>query len=80
MGKWIMLDENLYGNEDPTWKIRMQTLMKRKRNLEIAQTIDSVIEEYYSGLGLPVPEWKTKKDPDWWIKYLDSLGIDSNNP
>tara|TARA_B100000212_G_scaffold340955_1_gene322825 strand:- start:1116 stop:1358 length:243 start_codon:yes stop_codon:yes gene_type:complete len=80
MGKWIMLDENLYANEDPTWKTRMLTLMKMKRNLEIAQTIDSVIEEYYSGLGLPVPQWKSNKDPEWWVRYLKSLGIDSNNP
>ena len=30
--------------------------------MEIAQTIDNVLEEYYSEKGLPVPEWKLKKD------------------
>ena len=30
--------------------------------------------------GDEVPEWKTKKDPDWWTEYLISLGIDPQNP
>ena len=58
----------------------MQMLMKRKRSMEIAQTIDDALEEYYSELGLPVPKWKTKKDPQWWIDYLKDLGIDPDNP
>jgi len=29
---------------------------------------------------LPVPNWKQKRDPDWWREYLESLGIDPNNP
>jgi len=58
----------------------MQTLMKRKRSMEIAQTIDNALEEYYSEKGLPVPEWKLKKDPQWWIDYLKELNIDQDNP
>jgi hypothetical protein len=76
----IMLDENLYENEDPSWRIHMLTLMKRKRNMEIGQTIDKALEEYYSEQGKPVPQWKTKKNPDWWEDYLNSLGIDPRNP
>ena len=57
----------------------MQMLMKKKRSLEIAQIIDEAISDYYSLHGLPVPDWKQKRDPDWWIEYLDSLGIDQNN-
>ena len=57
----------------------MQTLMKRKKNLQIAQIIDEAISEYYSLHGLPVPMWK-RKDPDWWIRYLENLGIDPRNP
>ena len=53
----------------------MQTLTKRKKNMEIAQIIDSAIYEYYSEKDLPVPHWKTKKDPQWWIDYLKQLGI-----
>ena len=68
-----MFDENLYENEDPSWKIRMRMLTKRKRNLQIAQTIDEVINEYYSLQGIPVPNWKTQKDPQWWIDYLKQL-------
>ena len=58
----------------------MQMLMKRKRNMEIAQTIDDALSEYYSEKGLPVPNWKQQKNPQWWIDYLDSLGIDPDNP
>ena len=57
----------------------MQMLMKRKRNMEIAQTIDEALLEYYSEQGLEVPQWKSK-DPDWWVDYLKSLGIDPRNP
>jgi len=54
----------------------MQTLMQKKRSMEIAQIIDDALYEYYSELGLPVPNWKTKKDPQWWIDYLDDLKND----
>ena len=58
----------------------MQMLMKRKRSMEIAQIIDDALEEYYSEQGLPVPNWKQKKDPQWWTDYLNELGIDKDNP
>ena len=58
----------------------MQMLMKRKRSMEIAQIIDEALEEHYSELGLPVPNWKRKKNPQWWIEYLKNLGIDPRNP
>ena len=58
----------------------MLMLMKKKRSMEIAQTIDDALFEWYSERGLEVPEWKTKKDPQWWIDYLISLGIDPTNP
>jgi|TARA_B100000035_G_scaffold250639_1_gene219615 hypothetical protein len=76
----IMSDKNLYENEDPSWRIHMLTLMKRKRNMEIVQIIDDALEEHYAELGLPVPNWKRQKDPQWWIDYLNDLGIDSDNP
>ena len=74
-----MFDKNLYENEDLMWKTHMRTLMKRKRSMEIAQTIDKALEEYYSEKGLSVPEWK-KRDPQWWIDYLKKLNIDPSNP
>ena len=58
----------------------MLMLMKKKRNMEIAQIIDDALEEHYSELGLPVPNWKRQKDPQWWIDYLKDLDIDSDNP
>jgi|TARA_B100002019_G_scaffold176014_1_gene152112 hypothetical protein len=74
-----MFDKNLYENEDLMWKTHMRTLMKRKRSMEIAQTIDKALEEYYSEKGLSVPEWK-KRNPQWWIDYLKELNIDPSNP
>jgi hypothetical protein len=71
--------ENLYENEDPMWQMRMQMLTKRKRSMEIAQTIDESLKEWYAEQGRDVPEWK-RKNPQWWIDYLDSLGIDPSNP
>jgi hypothetical protein len=76
----IMSEKNLYDNEDPSWQTHMQMLMKRKRSMEIAQIIDDALEEYYSEQGLPVPNWKQKKDPQWWTDYLNELGIDKDNP
>ena len=48
--------------------------------MEIAEKIDEAINEYYSLQGLPVPDWKRKKDPDWWRDYLIDLGLDPHNP
>jgi hypothetical protein len=48
--------------------------------MEIAQTIDNVLEEYYSEKGMTVPQWKQRKDPLWWREYLIRLGIDPENP
>ena len=46
----------------------------------IAQTINDAINKYYAEKGKPVPEWKCKKHPDWWVEYLDKLGVDKRNP
>lgn len=76
-----MSEKNLPENEDHMWLMHMQTLMKRKKNMEIAQIIDDVLYKYYTiENGKPVPDWKVCKDPDWWIEYLISLGIDPKNP
>jgi hypothetical protein len=74
-----MSEKNLYENEDLIWQTHMRTLTRRKRNMEIAQIIDEALEEHYSELGLPVPNWKRRKDPDWWTNYLKSLGLTENN-
>ena len=47
--------------------------------MEIAQIIDNALEEHYSELGLPVPNWK-QHDPMWWREYLISLGLHPDNP
>ncbi len=47
--------------------------------MEIAQTIDEALLEWYSEHGRPVPQWKKQKY-NWWREYLISLGLDPNNP
>ena len=75
-----MSKQNPENHMDPIWQMHMQTLTKRKRNMEIAQIIDSAIYEYYSENNLSVPDWKLKKDPQWWIDYLKELETDPRNP
>ena len=61
--------------------MHMQTLTKMKKNMEIAQTIDDALHQYYVvEQGKPVPNWRYIKDQDWWIDYLQTLGIDPRNP
>ena len=74
-----MSKQNPKNHMDPIWQMHMQTLMKRKRSMEIAQTIDESLKEWYSEQGKEVPVWKTR-DPQWWIDYLSELGIDPRNP
>ncbi len=47
--------------------------------MEIAQIIDDALHEYYSEREQDVPKWK-QKQPQWWIEYLISLGMDPTNP
>jgi hypothetical protein len=53
--------------------------MRRKKNMEIKQIIDESILQYYTSKGLPVPQWKRKTNPDWWVEYLQSLGLTQRN-
>lgn len=41
--------------------------------MEIGETIRKAISDWYFEQGKPEPLWQVKKDPDWWIEYLDSL-------
>ena len=47
--------------------------------MEIVQIIDSALAEWYGEQGREVPQWK-RRDPQWWIDYLRSLGMDPDNP
>ena len=53
--------------------MHMKTLTHRKKMMEISETIDRTLWEWYSERELQVPNWKNKKDPDWWIEYLEEL-------
>lgn len=48
--------------------------------MEVSQTINDALLEYYSERGMEVPDWNSKEDPQWWIDYLKELGIDPSNP
>ena len=54
----------------------MKMLTRKMRNMEIVQIIDDALFKYYFDKGMTVPQWKTKKDPQWWINYLKELGIE----
>jgi hypothetical protein len=55
--------------------------MRRKKNLQVAQIIDDALYQYYVvERGEKVPNWRYIKDADWWIEYLNSLGLDPRNP
>jgi hypothetical protein len=76
-----MSEKNLYENEDPSWQMHMQTLTKMKKNMEIAQTIDDALYQYYViEQAKPVANWRYIKDQDWWCEYLKNLGLDPRNP
>jgi len=70
----------IFGNNWKRSLMRMDVLQKRIRQLEISEKIDAALEEYYSEKGLPVPQWKQRKDPQWWREYLIELGLDPDNP
>jgi len=76
-----MSNQNPENHTDHMWQMHMQMLMRRKKNMETAQTIDDALYQYYTiEQGKPVPNWRYMKDQDWWIDYLESLGIDPRNP
>jgi hypothetical protein len=60
-------------NTDSMWKTHMEILMQRMKQTEIADKIDKALFEWYSERGMEVPNWKIKKDPQWWIDYLKGL-------
>jgi hypothetical protein len=60
-------------NMDPMWKTHMETLMKRMKQTEISEKIDKALFEWYFERGMEVPDWKVKKDPQWWVDYLEEL-------
>lgn len=59
-----------------TWKTHMETLMKRMRQTEIAEKLDEELWKWYFERGMEVPDWKVKKNPDWWVQYLKDLDIE----
>ena len=76
-----MSEQNPKNHTDLMWQTHMQMLMRRKKNLQVAQIIDDALYQYYVvERGEKVPNWRYIKDADWWIEYLNSLGLDPRNP
>jgi len=76
-----MSEKNPSENEDLLWQMHMLTLMKRKKSMEIGQTIDKALHQYYViERGQEVPQWRYMKDAAWWVEYLIDQGIDPRNP
>ena len=51
----------------------MKTLMNRQKIIGINETLEKSIWQWYFDRGIPEPNWKVQKDPQWWIDYLKSL-------
>ncbi len=75
-----MSNQNPEKNTDLIWQTRMRTLTERQKGIKIAAIIDEALYRYYTiERGLKVPEWRMVKDADWWLEYLDKIGIDRRN-
>ena len=76
-----MSSQNPENHTDPIWQMHMRTLTKRKKNIRYAEVIDEALYQYYTVENdLPVPNWRQIRDPEWWLEYLDAMGIDRRNP
>ena len=63
------------------WKTHMKILTERQKSVKISAIIDEALYQYYTiERGLEVPNWRQIKDQDWWLDYLDTMGIDRRNP
>jgi hypothetical protein len=61
---------------DPTWQMHMQMLTKRKKVIEVNETLRKAISDWYFQNGKVEPIWYVPKDPDWWVDYLQKLDED----
>ena len=49
----------------------MQTLIERKNQIEIGETVKKAISNWYLENGKSEPFWYMP-DPKWWVDYLAS--------
>jgi len=76
-----MSNQNPEENTAHIWKTRMKILTERQKSVKVSEIIDDALYQYYVVENdLPVPNWRFIKDQDWWLEYLDSMGIDRRNP
>ena len=76
-----MSNQNPDENTALIWKKHMKMLTERQKSIKISAIIDEALYQYYVVENdLQVPNWRYIKDQDWWLEYLDSMGIDRRNP
>lgn len=68
-----MSEKNPNDHMDPTWQMHMQTLMQRKKVIEVNETLRKAISDWYFENGKVEPIWYVPKDPEWWTEYLRLL-------
>ncbi len=61
-----MSNKNQENPMDPLWQAHMKTLTERKKQIEISEKLSEAISEWYTENGLPEPDWRPHKDPEWW--------------
>jgi hypothetical protein len=67
------MSEKNQPNPINTWNHHMKTLTKRKKQIEISETLTQAISDWYIEHDLPEPNWKPQNDPQWWLDYLQEL-------
>jgi len=63
-----MSNKNLENPMENSWTTHMQMLTKRKKQIEISEKLSQAISEWYAENGLPEPDWRPHKDPEWWTE------------
>lgn len=56
---------------DPIWKTHMEMLTRRKRQIEIGETVRKSISDWYFENGLPEPNWRVNIDEENYPNELD---------
>ena len=68
-----MSKKNPNDHTGPTWQMHMQMLTKRKKVIEVNETLRQAISDWYYENEMVEPLWYVPKNPPWWDEYLNSL-------
>ena len=51
----------------------MMILTQRMKTITIGDKVCQAISDWYFENGMPEPNWRVDKDPQWWLEYLNNL-------